>query len=152
MKRAILIGMGTIAGTAAVLGYHPGTLFGTSATEASAATAAVTSTTSTVAGGTTTTSTAATTETFTGDAFSTQWGDVQVEATVSDGTLVSVTTLSYPDNDGHSANLNATAVPTLEQQAVEAQSASIDGVSGASYTSAAFAQSLQSALTQAGLA
>jgi uncharacterized protein with FMN-binding domain len=43
------------------------------------------------------------------------------------------------------------AIPTLEQQAVAAQSAQIDGVSGASYTSMAFAESLQSALTQAGL-
>ena len=59
--------------------------------------------------------------------------------------------VSYPDSDPKSSQISAVAIPSLEQQAMTAQSAQVDGVSGASYTSAAFAESLQSALTQAGL-
>jgi uncharacterized protein with FMN-binding domain len=143
MKRAILITMGTIAGATAVLGYQPGAILGTSARAAEPAT------TSTSA---TTTDTSTSAQTYTGDTVQTRFGPVQVQATVEAGKVTAVTTLSYPNSDGRSAQINAQAVPALEQQAVAAQSASIDGVSGASYTSAAFEQSLQSALVQAGLA
>jgi uncharacterized protein with FMN-binding domain len=140
MKRAILVGLGTLAGASAVLGYHPG------AFTASAAAPATTT------AATTTTTTSSSAQTYTGDAVQIQWGTVQVQATVENGQVTDVTALSYPANDGHSAQLSAMAIPALEQQAISAQSATLDGVSGASYTSAAFAQSLQSALVQAGLA
>ncbi len=144
MKRAILITMGTIAGATAVLSYQPGAILG--ATARAGEPAATTSTASASAD----TSTSA--QTYTGDTVQTQFGPVQVQATVEAGTITAVTTLSYPDSDGRSAQINAQAVPALEQQAVAAQSARLDGVSGASYTSAAFEQSLQSALVQAGIA
>jgi len=149
MKRAILIGAGTIAGAVAVLGYQPGTLF--SGPTATAAEATTTSTTAAAADATPTDASAQAT-TYTGDTIQTRYGPVQVEATVENGSVTSVTALTYPTGDHESAQINASAIPALEQQAVEAQSASISGVSGASYTSSAFAESLQSALTQAGLA
>ena len=132
MKRAIAVSVTTIAGTAAVLAYQPGSWFAsTSATDGAQASAAA--------------------QTYTGAVGQTQWGPVQVEVTVEGGKVTAVTALSYPQNDPKSSQISAVAIPSLEQQAMSAQSAQVDGVSGASYTSAAFAESLQSALTQAGL-
>ncbi len=131
MKRAIAVGVTTIAGTAAVLAYQPGSLF---ASDASG-----------------TTDSGGGSQTYTGAASQTEWGPVQVEVSAEGGKVTSVTAISYPDSDPRSAQISAVAIPTLEQQAVAAQSAQIDGVSGASYTSMAFAESLQSALSQAGL-
>lgn len=158
MKRAILVGVGTVAGVAAVLGYHPGALFGTAAAapiaEAASATDVATSsaTSATPSATTSTASAVATSQTITGDAVQTRYGVVQVEVTVSGSTISDVTAIASPDQDRESAQISAFAIPVLEQQAVAAQSASIDGVSGASYTSQGFAQSLQSALAKAGLA
>jgi uncharacterized protein with FMN-binding domain len=50
-----------------------------------------------------------------------------------------------------SQSIDQQSIPTLEQQALQAQSANIQGVSGASYTSAGFEQSLQGALSKLGL-
>ncbi|MEI6620630.1 MAG: FMN-binding protein [Actinomycetes bacterium] len=141
MRRGILIGAGTVVGTAAVLAYQPGALFGTAVSTTPARTSSTTQNASESAGG----------QTYTGDAVQIRWGDVQVQTTVVDGKVTAVTATSYPDNDRVSSQLSASAIPALEQQAVEAGSADIDGVSGASYTSQAFAESLQSALTKAGL-
>lgn len=159
MKRAILIGAGTVAGVAAVLGYHPGSLFSPATAQAADTTLAtggsaqaVTATT-TAAGTTTATKTAtAKKHTYTGDAVQTRYGTVQVKATVKGSTITDVTAIASPNGDGQSARISAYAIPQLQQQAVAAQSASISGVSGASYTSQGFEQSLQSALAQAGLA
>ncbi len=159
MKRAILVGAGTVAGVAAVLGYHPGTLFtpasalavGTTAAEAgTSATSASTSSASTTSYASTTSSSAS--QTYTGDAVQTRYGTVQVQASVSGSTITDVTAIASPNGDHESAQISAYAIPQLQQQAVAAQSASISGVSGASYTSQGFEQSLQSALAQAGLA
>ena len=151
MKRAILITMGTIAGATAVLGYQPGAILGATA-RAATTTAPTTSTASTATATSTSSTTSSTgTKTYAGDTVQTQFGPVQVQVTVDNASITNVTTLAYPQSDGHSAQINAQAVPALEQQAMAAQSAKIDGVSGASYTSAAFEQSLQSALVQAGL-
>lgn len=89
-------------------------------------------------------------KTLTGDAVSTPYGDMQVQATVTDGKLTDVTWLQLP-SDGHSMRINSYAAPLLVQEALKAQSAQVDGVSGATYTSGAFRQSLQSALSGTGL-
>jgi len=138
MKRALLVGLGTIAGTAAVLAYQPGALFGTgvAATDVTVPTQP---------------QQPARPTTFTGDVVDTVWGPVQVQVSVTSGQLTAVQTLQAPNGDQRSAMISSRAIPRLEQQAMDAQSARIDGVSGASYTSAGFAQSLQSALSQAGL-
>ena len=154
MKRALLIGAGTIAGTAAVLGYHPGTWFAQSALalpsgDTMNAASAVDTTGTTGAG--VQQAAAPTTKTYRGKAVDPGYGPVQVQIVVTDGQLASVTGVQQ-SSDGKSQQISSYALPQLEQQAMSAQSAKVDGVSGASYTSAGFAKSLQSALTKAGLA
>ena len=77
------------------------------------------------------------------------YGTVQVRATVSGGQLVNVQFLQYPNVRSTSRFLNGQAMPVLWQQAIQAQSANVDGVSGASDTSAAFRESLAFALAKA---
>ena len=84
--------------------------------------------------------------TYTGTSSTTRWGPVQVQITVSGGRITAVNVLSYPRNDNKSASINATAVPRLVQSTLSAQSASISSVSGATYTSAGYKTSLQSAI------
>ena len=88
--------------------------------------------------------------TVTGPSVSTPFGPVQVKVRVKSGRITKVTAIAFPHNDRKSQQINAYAIPALQRQAVVAQSAAIDGVSGASWTSRAFASSLQSALTSAG--
>ena len=90
----------------------------------------------------------ASTATITGNAVSTRFGPVQVQITVSGTTITAATAVEFPSSDNRSAKINARAVPVLQQESVSAQSAKIDAVSGASYTSAGYVQSLQSALDQ----
>ena len=76
-----------------------------------------------------------------------RYGDVQVQATFGvDGTLTNVDVLAVPSRDGRSVQINNYAVPRLNSEAVVAQSAHVDTVSGATYTSIGYAQSLQSAI------
>jgi uncharacterized protein with FMN-binding domain len=89
--------------------------------------------------------------TVTGPVVSTRFGTVQVAITVEGGQLTDVTALQLPSDDRRSASISSRAEPTLRSQALTAQSAAIDGVSGATYTSAAYARSLQAALDSAGL-
>jgi uncharacterized protein with FMN-binding domain len=89
--------------------------------------------------------------TFTGAAESTQYGDVQVQAVVSGGKLTNVVVLQVPDRGGYEDQIVQIAVPELKSEALSKQSANIDVISGATYTSQGYAQSLQSALDQAGL-
>jgi len=89
--------------------------------------------------------------TLAGPVVNTRWGAVQVEITVEDGTLTDVVALQLPDGDRRSSSISSRVEPTLRSQALSAQSASIDGVSGATYTSIAYARSLQAALDDAGL-
>lgn len=87
----------------------------------------------------------------TGDAVDTRWGPVQVRITVANGKIVSSEAIQYPNNNGHDMRINSYAVPILNQQAVQAQNAQLDGVSGATVTSDGYRQSLQSAIDQAHL-
>lgn len=89
--------------------------------------------------------------TFTGTAESTEYGPVQVQATISGGKLTDVTVLQVPDRGGYEDQIVQVAVPQLKSEALSAQSANIDVVSGATFTSQGYAESLQSALDQAGL-
>jgi uncharacterized protein with FMN-binding domain len=112
--------------------------------------------TSTTTKTTTTTTTAKTSSgaksgTFTGASEQTRYGAVQVAAVISGGKLTNVTVLQVPDNGGYEDQIVSVAVPELKSEALSAQSANIQVVSGATYTSQGYAQSLQSALDQAGL-
>lgn len=86
------------------------------------------------------------TGTATGDAVSFRYGTVQVQVTVEDGVITDVTALQLPDGDRRSVNISSQVEPWLAEEAIDAQSADIDIISGATYTSRAYAQSLQSAL------
>jgi uncharacterized protein with FMN-binding domain len=85
-----------------------------------------------------------------GDAISFRFGTVQVEVTVADGHIVAVQTLQMPDEDRHSLSISREVEPMLRESALAAGDARIDVISGATYTSLAYAQSLQSALDQLG--
>ncbi|GAA1376203.1 FMN-binding protein [Streptomyces beijiangensis] len=95
------------------------------------------------------TSTGAGTGTFTGDPVDTQYGPVQVSITLTKGKITAVKVLQAPDQNGRDQEINSFALPRLAEEALGAQSAQIDAVSGASYTSQGYIQSLQSALDQA---
>lgn len=91
----------------------------------------------------------AATTVVTGQAVSTAYGPMQVQATLTGGHLTRVTVLQETNVGVRSQQIDATAVPQLNQEALTAQSARIDAVSGASYTSSGYIQSLQSALDKA---
>lgn len=136
MKRALVVTAGTVAGVAAVLALNPST-----------------STVAAKPGGTGTTTPgggSGGTQTATGDAIDVRWGNVQVQVTLTGSRITDIASVQLPDGDGHSARISERVWPTLVQQAIEAQSSQIAGVSGASYTSYGFEQSLKSALLALG--
>lgn len=77
------------------------------------------------------------------------YGNLQVEAIVQGGKLSGVQILQYPNDRGNSIRINNAALPQLVQEAIQAQSANVNTVSGATESSGAFMQSLASALAQA---
>lgn len=87
--------------------------------------------------------------TYTGNAADAYYGLVQVRVTVRGGKLTDVAFLQYPNDRSTSLYINSQAMPLLQQEALQAQSANVSGVSGASETSAAFQESLASALSKA---
>ncbi len=86
---------------------------------------------------------------YTGSPADAYYGTVQVKAVVKNGQLADVQFLQYPNTHSNSIYINSQAMPLLTQEAIQAQSAQIDGVSGATFTSQAFQQSLASALALA---
>ncbi|MEV8615927.1 FMN-binding protein [Amycolatopsis sp. NPDC051373] len=87
--------------------------------------------------------------TFTGAAADTPYGSVQVEITVAGGKITAARVLQVPQESGRDVRINSAAVPVLNQEVLQAQSAQIDTVSGATYTSQGYLQSLQSAIDAA---
>jgi uncharacterized protein with FMN-binding domain len=85
-----------------------------------------------------------------GDSIDTRWGPVQVQVTVAGGKITDVQPLAVPYDNGRSQEINNYAVPILRQEIIDAQSAQIDTVSGATYTSGGYRDSLQSALDKVG--
>jgi uncharacterized protein with FMN-binding domain len=86
---------------------------------------------------------------FSGPTINVNYGNVQVEITVSNGKITDAKALQAPS--GRSQRWTDMATPILRQQTLAAQSASIQGASGASYTSYGWFKSLQGALSKAGL-
>jgi uncharacterized protein with FMN-binding domain len=159
MRRAPIVVSATIAGTAAVLAFHPrtpavptATASTTSAASSAAQNAGASSGTT---GGTGTATGAAGTGagvsgTATGDSVATRYGNAQVRVTVKDGKIVQIDALQLQANDPRSVQISSTAAPILQQEALAAQTAGVDAVSGATYTSASYTRSLQSALDKLG--
>jgi uncharacterized protein with FMN-binding domain len=141
MGRVIVAIAGTVAGLVLLLSFKT---TGTAARSTSAA-----STPPIVARSTPTTPT---TRTVTGGVSENQYGPVQVQVTVRGGRVTAVTATQYPNGDSRSAQISAYAIPALNQEALQAGSAGIDMISGASYTSESYLASLQSALSKAGVA
>ena len=115
------------------------------------------STTTTVRPSTTTTTPPTTTvpssaRTATGPLVNYYFGQLSVSVSATGKKITKVTIATLSDGGNYrSQSIDQQSIPMLEQQALQAQSAQIQGVSGASYTSAGFAQSLQGALTQLGI-
>lgn len=98
------------------------------------------------AGRTSSPSPSSTRRTIDGGAAHTQYGTVQVRIVMTGGRLTDVTAVHLTDSSSRSVSISAYAAPILRREALAAQSARIDTVSGASYTSQGYIQSLQSAL------
>jgi uncharacterized protein with FMN-binding domain len=159
MKRAPWVLSGTAAGLVAVIGYHTAIPQAT-ASSGSASTGA----TLNVGGSATSSSTASgtshaarkqtgtkragteTTRSAVGSDVQYQYGDIELKVTMTGAKVTDVSVVKEDITDPHSQQIDEYAVPELRSQALSAQSAQLDGVSGASYTSAAYEQSLQSAL------
>jgi uncharacterized protein with FMN-binding domain len=90
-------------------------------------------------------------KTFTGAAWPTIYGPVQVRITVRSGRVTAATAVEYPTETPRDYQINSFAIPQLNSEAVAAGSAHIDAVSGATYTSQGYLGSLQSALDKAGV-
>jgi uncharacterized protein with FMN-binding domain len=89
--------------------------------------------------------------TYTGDSVSTRFGAVQVAITVQGGAITDVIALQLTDKEQRSVQISNAAAPILRSEVLASQSAQVDSVSGATYTSEAYLTSLQSAIDQAGL-
>lgn len=87
--------------------------------------------------------------TYTGPNVNAFYGLVQVQTTIRNGKIADVQFVKYPNDRRTSVRINDYAVPYLQDEAVQAQSANVDFISGATLTSEAFAKSLQVALNSA---
>src|ERR1035437_9440767 len=87
--------------------------------------------------------------TYTGVSADAYYGNIQVQATISGGKLTDVQFLDHPQDRGTSIRINDYAMPILRSEAIQAQSANVNTISGATDSSGAFKQSLQSALSLA---
>jgi uncharacterized protein with FMN-binding domain len=94
---------------------------------------------------------AASGKTYDGSTAQTRWGPVRVRITVDGGKVTDVTAVTYPTANRRDQEINAYALPQLRSEALAAQSADIDSVSGATVTSEGYKRSLQAALDAAGL-
>lgn len=169
MRRAPIVIAGTVAGLAGVLAYHPSSARSlhaltaitasqssgvsvpssggvSTASPSAAKSAAPTSTTAPQQARAATVSQQTQTRSATGEDVSYQYGDLQLKVTMSGTRITDVSVAQLNIADPRSASIDQYAVPQLRQEVLAAQSAQIDGVSGASYTSQAYQQSLQSAL------
>lgn len=141
MRRAPILLAATIAGTAAVLGFQPAPPDRGPVAEALLPSVAPPITSS---------GRPSRDAIHLGPIVANQYGRVQVQIAVSAGKIVDVRAVQVPDGDGTSREINRAAAPQLKQQALTAQSAQVDGVSGATYTSDGYRRSLQAALDKAG--
>jgi uncharacterized protein with FMN-binding domain len=136
MRRAPIVLAATAAGLAAVLGYHPHSRpLPSAGVQPPAASAPAPAN-------------AGALRQFTGSDAPNQYGDVQVRVSTAGGRITEVAAVRLPSGDGRSQQISSFAGPQLAQQALTAQNANIDGVSGASYTSDSYKTSLQSAIDQ----
>ncbi|HEY0373161.1 MAG TPA: FMN-binding protein [Amnibacterium sp.] len=172
MRRAPIVVTATVLGTAGVLLFKPlpvSSLTGTSSagsgssdsstssgssSSASSSSAAASPSSSASAGSSAgssgSSSAKAISTTATGALETDRYGNTQVKVTISNGRITTITVLAYNDGDPRSAQISQQAIPLLRQEVLSKQSAAVNAVSGATYTSNAYEASLQSALDKAG--
>ena len=146
MRRAPIVLTATAAGLAAVLGFdaHEPSLPSASASSAGAPPSSTPTATATAA------ASSSGAKTATGEAVDTPYGAAQVRVTVAGGKITKIEALQLQGNDPKSVQISGYAEPLLRQSALAKQSAAIDAVSGATFTTVSYEQSLQSALDQLG--
>jgi uncharacterized protein with FMN-binding domain len=138
MRRAPIVLTATAAGLAATLGFH-------AHARAPALPPTVTHSPSSRAG-------TSAGKTVTGEVVPTRYGNVQVQVNVSGGKLTAIQPLQLPFNEPKSAQISTYAEPLLRASGLSKQSADVDAVSGATYTTDGYRTALQSALDKAGFA
>jgi uncharacterized protein with FMN-binding domain len=153
MRRSPIVLAATAAGTAGVLGFHAHAPAAQRATTTATTTGNSAASSASASGGAAKHASKASTAvsgTATGGAVATQYGDAQVRVTVKDGKIVAVQALQLQGNDPRSVQISSSAEPVVQQEVLSAQTADVDAVSGATFTSASYTQSLQSALDKLG--
>ncbi|MCX4432550.1 MULTISPECIES: FMN-binding protein [Streptomyces] len=146
LRRVVLAGAATVSGIVLLLSLKPASDPASASAQGAAPQQSVAGQESPQGGSAQQSSTGA--QTVTGDVAQTQYGPVQVRITVSGGKITKSEVVQIPSG-GRSTEVSNASVPKLNQEAVAAGSANIDAVSGASYTSAGYKKSLQSALDKA---
>lgn len=152
MRRVPIVVSATVAGVGAMLGFHahPAVVPVAAATSSAAAPTSAASSASAAA-----TSSAASSGSMgrsaTGEAMSTRYGPAQVRVTVSaGGKIVNVEAVELQNADRKSVEISSFAEPVLQHSVLARQTAAVDAVSGATYTSVSYEGSLQSALDKLG--
>jgi uncharacterized protein with FMN-binding domain len=158
MRRAVLTVLSTIAGLVMLLSFKTQAMPSSTAVTGGSS-ASVSNSSGTGSGSSSSTGASSTgssgsgsgsgSKSYTGASVDTRWGPVQVKITITNGTITAAEAVDYPQNNGRDQEINSYAIPQLNAEAVSANSASIDMVSGATYTSEGYISSLQSALDQA---
>ncbi|HTX27724.1 MAG TPA: FMN-binding protein [Streptosporangiaceae bacterium] len=152
MRRAILAITGTIAGLAALLSFKshvpsiPTSTAGGTSGVSSSSPASEAGPGAVVPTGNQAGTLPVGESTLTGQVANTVYGPVQIQLIMRDSKIINVSILQMPDGTIHDIQIGQFAFPVLIKETKAAQSAKIDAVSGASYTSAGYIQSLQSAL------
>ncbi|WP_329555868.1 FMN-binding protein [Streptomyces sp. NBC_00696] len=147
LRRIVLASAVTASGLVMLLALKPHTAPATAVAPAPAASSSSGANSGTGSGGSTTNGT----KTVTGETAQTRWGPVQVKITLTNGRITDVSAVQSPSDNPRDQEINSYALPELRREVLAAQSAKIDTVSGATYTSDGYRQSLQSALDSAGL-
>ncbi|MCX4452850.1 FMN-binding protein [Streptomyces sp. NBC_01728] len=146
IRRVVLAGAATVSGIVLLLSLKPASDPASASAQGASPQQSVAGQEAPQGGSAQQSSTGA--QTVTGDVAQTQYGPVQVRITVSGGKITKSEVVQIPSG-GRSTEVSNASVPKLNQEAVTAGSADIDAVSGASYTSAGYKKSLQSALDKA---
>lgn len=153
MRRTLFAVLSTIVGLVMLLSFktQSGPSSGLSALGASGAGTGPAPTAPPTPGKSKTTAAAptSTTRTVNGQTVDTGYGPMQVQITLTGHRIVQVKPLHWPSDASRSYAISSYAIPILMKETLAAQSAQIDSVSGASYTSQGYIQSLQSALDAA---
>lgn len=144
MRRAVLAVVTTLAGLVLLLGFKTQPLPATAAGPVRSAAAPAPAGSDAPAGA----PAAPQAVTVTGQSVGTRYGPVQVQVVATGTRVEDVTAITLPSEEARSVQIGQRAAPVLRREALDAQSAEIDMVSGATYTSEGYQQSLQSALDQ----